>query len=91
MKANVFCGLGPLGYIVLPAVASASPAQQRKKQFIDEGHAVKQWARMHGFADDMPAVYRVLNGQSPALRGKAHQIAVALGIKPSHEPIQEQA
>lgn len=57
--------------------------QQRKQQFIDRGQPVKEWAKAHGFDSDMAAVYRVLNGQSPARRGKHHAIAVALGLKPS--------
>lgn len=59
-----------------------TPAQ-RKKQFIDRGESVMDWARNHGFANDIVSVYRVLNGQSPARRGKHHQIAVKLGIKPN--------
>lgn len=61
---------------------------QRKKQFIDTGEPVRAWARTHGFEQDMPVVYRVLNGQSPAMRGKSHQIAVALGIKPNVQSTQ---
>lgn len=57
---------------------------QRKQQFVDRGESVMDWARQHGFDRDMAAVYRVLNGQSPARRGKHHQIAVKLGLKPSH-------
>ena len=63
---------------------------QRKQQFINRGEPVKDWARTHGFENDMPLVYRVLNGQSPALRGKAHQVAVALGLKPNvNQPTQQ--
>jgi len=40
---------------------------------------VADWSRAHGFAPD--AVYQVLSGRTLALRGKAHHIAVALGIK----------
>lgn len=58
-----------------------TPAQ-RKKQFIDQGESVMDWARAHKLDGDMAAVYRVLNGRSPALRGKHHVIAVKLGIKP---------
>lgn len=63
---------------------------QRKKQFINAGEPVREWARNHGFESDMPLVYRVLNGQSPALRGKAHRVAVALGIKPNvNQPVSQ--
>lgn len=54
--------------------------QQRKQQFISRGETVSEWAAKHGF--EKTAVYRVLNGQSPARRGKHHLIAVKLGIKP---------
>ncbi len=53
--------------------------QQRKQLFIAHGESIGAWADRHGFR--RPDVYRVLNGQSPALRGKQHQIAVKLGIK----------
>jgi gp16 family phage-associated protein len=54
--------------------------QQRKSKFIANGESIGTWADKHGFR--RPDVYRVLNGQSPGLRGKPHQIAVKLGIKP---------
>ena len=54
--------------------------EQRKQQFINQGASVTEWAMKHGFA--RCSVYRVLNGQNPARRGKYHQIAVELGIKP---------
>lgn len=64
---------------------------QRKQQFINHGESVRAWARAHGFEQDMPLVYRVLNGQSPALRGKAHRVGVALGLKPNvNQPTQQQ-
>lgn len=55
--------------------------EQVKANFIARGESIGQWADKHGFP--RPMVYRVLNGQSPAMRGKSHQIAVALGIKPN--------
>lgn len=54
--------------------------QQRKQQFINSGETVTDWCEKHKF--EKTAVYRVLNGQSPARRGKSHLIAVKLGIKP---------
>lgn len=57
--------------------------QQRKQQFINRGESVRDWAVGNGLTDkDLTAVYRVLNGQSPARRGKHHEIAVKLGLKP---------
>ncbi len=60
--------------------------QQIKDQFRARGETVGQWADKNGFPRDL--VYRVLNGRSPAWRGKCHQAAVALGLKPS--PAQQQ-
>jgi gp16 family phage-associated protein len=63
--------------------------QQRKQQFINRGESVRAWAEDNGFdpKKDLAAVYRVLNGQSPARRGKHHEIAVKLGIKPNPEKL----
>ena len=57
--------------------------QQRKQQFINRGESVRAWAEDNGFdpKKDLAAVYRVLNGHSPARRGQHHEIAVKLGIK----------
>lgn len=63
--------------------------QQRKQQFIARGESIGAWADQHGFR--RPDVYRVLNGQSPALRGTQHRIAVALGIKPVPAPAHAHA
>jgi gp16 family phage-associated protein len=91
MKPAICVGVGPLGYVAdgLPGGPGQQPgttdvqqdaAAQRKQQFIDRGESIGTWADKHGFR--RPDVYRVLNGQSPALRGNQHQIAVKLGIKP---------
>ena len=63
--------------------------QQRKQQFINRGESVSAWAIQNGLEvpKDLAAVYRVLNGQSPARRGKHHEIAVKLGIKPNPEKL----
>jgi gp16 family phage-associated protein len=62
--------------------------QQRKQQFINRGESVREWAVSNGLKDkDLTAVYRVLNGQSPARRGKHHLIAVKLGLKPDPEKL----
>ena len=48
--------------------------------FHQTGTPVAAWARQHGFA---PAVvYALLNGRTRGHRGTAHQVAVALGLKP---------
>lgn len=59
-----------------------------REDFFARGLTVAEWSREHGFPPN--AVYRVLSGHSLAMRGNAHKIAVALGVKvvPSN---QEQA
>lgn len=50
-----------------------------------QGKTIRQWADEHGFPHR--AVYRVLNGLDKAYFGRAHEIAVAAGIKAA-EPQQ---
>lgn len=45
------------------------------------GVSVAEWAKSRGFAKEV--VYAVLSGRSRGQRGQAHQVAVALGIKPA--------
>lgn len=52
-----------------------------KERFRTQGITVTDWAREHGFPRN--AVYLVLNGVTKAHYGQAHEIAVALGLKPS--------
>ena len=59
---------------------------EAKKKFEAEGETVASWADAHGFPRD--AVYAALSGRTRGKRGKAHQIAVALGIK--HNPAQKE-
>lgn len=44
------------------------------------GETVAEWSRKNGFAER--DVYAVLSGRSKATRGKAHLVAIALGLKP---------
>lgn len=89
MSADVITmGVGPLGYVLGTAEAEAADErslpmtpQQIKAQFRERGESVGQWADAHGFPRDV--VYRVLNQRSPAWRGKTHEVAVALGLKPN--------
>ncbi|CAM3725859.1 MULTISPECIES: DNA-binding protein [Xenorhabdus] len=53
--------------------------EQIKNRFQQHGITVTQWAQENGYSRE--AVYRVLNGQSKANYGKAHEIAVKLGLK----------
>lgn len=54
--------------------------EQVKRNFRREGKTLKQFAEERGFPQDQ--VYRVMNGTIKATRGRGHEIAVALGLKP---------
>ncbi|MBI1175672.1 MAG: DNA-binding protein [Sideroxydans sp.] len=54
-------------------------SDQVKRRFRQQGITVTQWARDNGYTRN--EVYRVLNGQAKAYYGKAHEIAVKLGLK----------
>lgn len=58
-----------------------TPEERVKKQFQQRGETFTDWAEEHGYPRH--EVYRVLNGQAKAKYGRAHDIAVALGLKPS--------
>ncbi|AVN18402.1 MULTISPECIES: DNA-binding protein [Acinetobacter] len=60
-------------------------AEEVKQEFIQQGIPVSSWAESKGFTPQ--EVYKVLNGQSKGNFGRAHKIAVALGLKP--EPKQK--
>lgn len=45
-----------------------------------QGKTITQWAEEHGY--NRNSVYRVLNGIDKAHYGRAHEIAVKLGLKP---------
>ena len=50
-----------------------------KAKFRAEGKTITEWALDNGFHRN--AVYRVLNGFDKAHYGRAHEIAVKLGLK----------
>ena len=52
-----------------------------RKQLIDQGITLKEWAEERGFNPEYCS--RVLTGMVKGKRGKGHQIAVAMGIKPN--------
>jgi gp16 family phage-associated protein len=54
-------------------------AEQVKKRFRQQGITFTEWAQENGYTRN--EVYRVLNGQAKAHYGKAHEIAVKLGLK----------
>jgi len=55
-------------------------AEQVKAEFKAKGLTVTKWAKDNGF--EPTSVSQVLNGFAKGNYGKAHDIAVALGIKP---------
>jgi len=58
----------------------AALCEAKKDEFNRKGINVSEWAKDNGFVPN--DVYRVLNGQSRGTRGRSHDIAVKLGIKP---------
>lgn len=53
--------------------------EQIKQKFRKNGVTITQWARDHGYKPNK--VIRVLNGFDKGNYGKAHTIAVQLGMK----------
>lgn len=53
--------------------------EQIKRHLRTQGITITAWAEKNGYP--RTEVYRVLNGQSKAYYGRAHEIAVALGLK----------
>lgn len=59
-----------------------------KQSHRSRGITFTQWAKDNGYTRN--EVYRVLNGQAKAYYGRAHEIAVKLGMKPNPDtPTQE--
>jgi len=59
--------------------------EQVKQHLRMQGMTTIEWAKAHGYI--RVEVYRVLNGQHKGHFGKAHDIAVALGMKsPDTQP-----
>ncbi|WP_420598617.1 DNA-binding protein [Neptuniibacter sp.] len=59
--------------------------EQVKANLRAQGVTITQWAEEHGYP--RAAVYRVLNGVEKAAFGRAHNIAVDLGLKPKPETV----
>lgn len=53
--------------------------EQVKQELRQRGETATSWAERHNYRRE--DVYRVLNGQSKALYGLGHEIAVKLGLK----------
>lgn len=63
-------------------------ADQVKRRFQARGVTFTEWAAANGYTRG--EVYRVLNGQAKAKYGKAHEIAVKLGLKADPEKLAAQ-
>jgi gp16 family phage-associated protein len=53
--------------------------EQLKKDFAAKGMTYAQWAKDNNYPEY--AVYNVISGVNKAARGRAHEIAVKLGLK----------
>ncbi|HAF44684.1 MAG TPA: DNA-binding protein [Gallionellaceae bacterium] len=60
-------------------------SDQVKKRFRQQGTTFTDWAKKNGYTRN--EVYRVLNGQAKGNYGKAHEIAVKLGLKQDPEKL----
>ncbi len=58
----------------------ATPKEVRA-WFLAQGLTIAQWAAAHGFKAEH--VYAALSGRTAGRRGRAHHVAIALGLKPS--------
>ncbi|MCY1377546.1 phage-associated protein, BcepMu gp16 family [compost metagenome] len=65
----------------MATATKALTADQVKERFRQSGKTFTAWAEENGYTRS--EVYRVLNGQAKANYGKAHEIAVKLGLKRS--------
>ncbi|CAD5107215.1 DNA-binding protein [Zestomonas carbonaria] len=65
----------------MATATKALTAEQVKERFRAAGKTFTTWAKENGYSRN--DVYRVLNGQLKANYGKAHEIAVKLGLKPA--------
>ncbi len=50
-----------------------------RREFAIRGIAISQWAREMGYSPGL--VHQVLAGRLKCVRGQAHEVAVALGLK----------
>lgn len=66
---------------LLRAYGKPLTPEQLKAKFEREGKTFSGWAEERGYTRQ--DVYRVVNGMVKAKRGKGHQIAVELGLKPA--------
>lgn len=59
--------------------AREQKAAQIKKDLHDNGTTIQEWSEANGYP--VTEVYKVLSGERKGLYGRAHQIAVAIGLK----------
>jgi len=57
--------------------------QEVKRLFEARGETFTEWAAANGFRRE--EVYALLNGRTKGRRGRAHKLAVLLGLKPDPE------
>jgi gp16 family phage-associated protein len=57
-----------------------------KESLRQQGLSIKDWVASKGLPEsDYQTARSLLNGFSKGVRGKAHRVAVALGLKPNPE------
>jgi len=61
----------------------AQKLEDVRKAFDRAGVTVSEWSAANGFRRE--DVYAVLSGRTKGLRGQAHHIATALGLKPTSD------
>lgn len=64
-------------------------AEKIKAGFRERGETIKDWCDARGY--DPTYVSRILNGNVKASRGKAHEIAVELGMKSKFDEVKRSA
>jgi len=69
----------------MSATHKAKTPEQVKQHFRQAGITFADWAKQNQYPRS--AVYRVLNGFDKANYGRAHEIAVKLGLKVSPEQL----
>lgn len=69
---------------IMPLTPKELKALEVKQRLHDQGVTVKTWSEANGYPTQ--EVYKILSGERKALYGRAHEIAVKLGLK---EPLEE--
>lgn len=63
--------------------------EELREAFRERGESIRDWAARHNF--DPGTVYAVISGRIRGDRGKAHHVAVALGLKRPPAPKDREA